>query len=295
MVSLKSSIMFQVFKWKNLKQVAKVRMETGAERPRDFERPMKEMYNQFTIHVHQVQNHNVYTLEPKESDKSGIYILYLHGGAYISTFTKKHWDFIGTLVDQTNGVVIAPDYPLAPQNTYKEAVGMVEDLYRDLAKNTEMTKLVLMGDSAGAGLALALAQKLKDEKIRQVDQIILLSPWLDVLLKSPGIEDINKIDPYLEPVGLRLAGMAYAGDTDPKHYLISPLYGNLNGLRRISIFTGTRDILYPEAKLLKEKAIASNVEVDFIEYVGMIHVWMLFKFKESLKATKQILKLILEK
>ena len=74
---------------------------------------------------------------------------------------------------------------------------------------------------------MALAQKLRDEKIKQPVQIILLSTWLDVTLTNPAIRDIAADDPFLDEKSLRQAGTLYAGDTDPCHFLLSPIYGSL--------------------------------------------------------------------
>ena len=84
----------------------------------------------------------------------------------------------------------------------------------------------------------------------------------------------------------------YAGKKDLKHYLVSPICGNLEGLGKISLFIGTHDILYPDAKKFKKMADEKGLKIDYYEYSSMIHIWPLFFFPESKKATKQIIDII---
>lgn len=74
---------------------------------------------------------------------------------------------------------------------------MAEIVCKQLISTINPAELIFMGDSAGGGFALALAQKIRDENDPQPGQIILLSPWLDITLTNPNINDIDGIDPFL--------------------------------------------------------------------------------------------------
>lgn len=246
-----------------------------------------------TCHVHKVQinSRNVFTLEPKNSKKVR-HILYLHGGAYIQGFTKPHWNFLAELAVVSGCTIIAPDYPLAPKYTYRESFAMVIKVYRQMIMKAHPHNITVMGDSAGGGFALALVQKIKEEDIPQPENIILLSPWLDITLSNPDIKDIDAEDPFLGIEGLRQAGRLYAGDLNPGDYLVSPINGSLKGLGKISVFVGSKELLVADARKLRDLAVFEGIDINYYEYADMVHAWMLLNFPESKKAKQQIIDLL---
>lgn len=248
-----------------------------------------------TCHVRkfQVNNRNVFTLSPKNKKGSSRHILYLHGGAYVQNFVIFHWKFLAELVNKTGCSITAPDYPLAPEHTYKESFAMAEVVYRQLVSMIKPADLIFMGDSAGGGFVLALAQKIRDEHDLPPGQIILLSPWLDITLTNPNIKDIDGIDPFLGIEALQKVGELYSGDVSPDHHLLSPINGSFEGLGKISVFIGTKDILVADARKLKSIAESMGIEINYYEYADMVHVWMLLNFPESKKAKQQIIDLVL--
>jgi acetyl esterase/lipase len=126
--------------------------------------------------------------------------------------------------------VLVPDYPLAPAVTAKASFAMVEQVYKDLLTKVSAEKVIFMGASAGAGFALALAQKLKKEGLLQSEQVILLSPWLDTTMNNLDAVEAEKEDPWLSIEGLRGAGKLWAGELDGKDPLLSPIYRSVAGL-----------------------------------------------------------------
>ena len=115
----------------------------------------KEIEEIFNVEIKEYSGRKVFIVNPKEQNKSEQTILYIHGGAYMAEVTKDHWDFIKKIVEDTNATVIVPDYPLAPKYTYKEVFNMMEPLYKEIISKVDMEKFIVMGDSAGGGLALA--------------------------------------------------------------------------------------------------------------------------------------------
>jgi len=153
-----------------------------------------------------------------------------------------------------------------------------------------------MGDSAGGGLSLAFVQKLAQDDLMLPRQIILLSPWLDVTMSHPQIATIEPKDPMLEKNALIEAGKLWARETETSHFLISPLNGNLEYLPPISIFTGGKDILYPDAVKLKNSLCAKGTSVNYYEYPAMFHDWFVVTFlSEAQCAIEQMSRLILQK
>jgi epsilon-lactone hydrolase len=244
------------------------------------------------VQTFQVNGRNVFTLTPKNKPKSTGHILYLHGGAYIQSFNRFHWAFLANLVQKTGCAITAPDYPLAPINTHKDTFAMVTDLYQQLITTINTKDLILMGDSSGGGFALAFAQKLRDDNQLQAGHIILLCPWLDITLTNPDINCLESGDPFLEKKSLQQAGRLYAGDTDPSHYLLSPVNGSLDSLGKISVFIGSKEILVADTRRLKSLAESTRIDVDYYEFEDMVHGWMFLDFPESRKARDHIIDLV---
>lgn len=220
-------------------------------------------------------NRKVFIIKPKKEDKkSEKYILYLHGGAYILEATYKHWQFLEDIVSRTEMTLILPDYPLAPKNTYKEVFNMIEPLYKEIIKKVGKDNLILMGDSAGGGMAVGLLQKIGEENGQMPEKTILLSPWLDVRMNNPKIDEVEKLDPVLLKEGLKAVGKAYAGEDGMESYLVNPILGPLDKLENIVLYTGTYDMLNPDAHVFLEKAKEAGLDIDFREKEKAIHIWM---------------------
>ncbi len=253
----------------------------------DFKSQVPETISEkYDIKIEEYSKRKVFTISPKQS-KTNQYILYFHGGAYMGEITENHWNFLNKIIEETNATIILPDYPLAPKNNYKDVFEMVEPLYEDILKSTQ--NLIVMGDSAGGGIALALAEKLGEEGKQQPNQLILLSPWLDVTMSNPEIEKIQEKDKKLNKETLKVAGITYAGLDGMGSYLVNPINGPVENLKNVTIFTGTNDILNPDVHLLKSRA--ENIEIK--EYEGASHIWMIDENNEiSQKATKDLTNLI---
>ena len=133
--------------------------------------------------------------------------------------------------------------------------------------------LVLMGDSAGGAIALALTQYLKKNSLPMPGRLILISPWLDARCDNPQIDElgIEAIDPMLTKQ-FYLAAQYWADGLPLDDPLISPAYGPLDGLPPITLYTGTREIFWPDAVKFNEKAKRCGADVDYREWDGMNHV-----------------------
>lgn len=204
-------------------------------------------------------------------------ILYLHGGSYVGELEKYHWNFFKDIIDDTSSTIVVPDYPLAPEHTYVEVFKIMEPLYKEMvSKIDKETEFIIMGDSAGAGLALALYQRNGKLKNRLPDKTILISPWLDVRMENSKIDKIK--DPVLNKALLKLSGQKYAGKNGMKSYMVNPVLGPTSKLKNIYILSGTKDMLNPDAK---EFASKNKGKVKFIEYEEAIHNFVLMKHKAN--------------
>ncbi|MCY0935566.1 alpha/beta hydrolase fold domain-containing protein [Streptomyces sp. H34-S4] len=219
-------------------------------------------------------------------------VLYVHGGGYINELVRPHWSMIRTLVTRAHARVVVPAYILAPRGTADRTVPVAADLLSGLIASGGAGGTVLLGDSAGGGLALAAAQRLRDRSGAQPSRIVLISPWLDLSMSHPDQAAIEAGDPMLARPGLREAGRLYAGNLAADDPRVSPLHGSFAGLAPMTVFTGTRDILTTDSRELLTRARASGAEVEFVEEPGLPHGYPLMPVPEGRAARDRIVELV---
>lgn len=251
-------------------------------------RPLNSMYLLFDIDVDDRLGHNVWTIEPTR-DMSEKVVIYLHGGSYKYNFLTPHWYFITEIINQLKVRVIAPDYPLAPEYNVTHVFDMMLALYKQVIKDTDPQHISIIGDSAGGGMTLALGQYLLEKGLPQPEQLILLSPCVDVTMSNPDIIQLDDDDPLLNIDSIKQAGIEYAGPLETTNYLVSPLYGKLEGLAPISCYVGTNDLLVADCRKLNEKAVELGIDFTYHEYEGLFHVGMLYPTPEAGEIRKEII------
>jgi acetyl esterase/lipase len=254
--------------------------------------PSDSLKKDFVFTQTKFKERSFWTISPK-NNKSEKVILYLHGGAYINNIIKFQWDMMEEIARKTNSKIVVPDYPLSPEYTYEDVYSFIESVYNDLLTQTKSENIIFLGDSAGGGLSLGLAQKLQKEKKTGPSQIILISPWLDVTMSDPEVQKIDPLDKLLSIKGLVWAGKVYAGKQSTQDPFISPIYGDTKGLGKISIFIGTHDVLLSDSMRLKKHLEMNKISFNYFEYPKMFHVWpVLIGMSEADTAIDQISNLI---
>ncbi|MEO0899820.1 MAG: alpha/beta hydrolase [Bacteroidota bacterium] len=235
----------------------------------------------------------LWTLSPKNgtSEKA---IFYIHGGGYVVNMAFLQWDYLAKVVEETQATIMVPDYPLAPQSNAEEAFEYLHKLYNIFLDRYAGKEVLILGDSAGAGLAISFAQYLNEVNLPQPEKLILLSPWLDVSLTNPDIQDVIPKDSSLEINSLQKAGRLWAGKLDIKDPKVSPIYGRFDNIAKISIFMGTAEIFVSDARKLVEKLQKENIPFHYYEYPDMPHCWILLPMPESKLALAQLMKEINE-
>ncbi|WP_417451247.1 alpha/beta hydrolase fold domain-containing protein [Kordiimonas sp.] len=284
-----------------LKLMGKKRNRTSVEafyqdiekrRKSDRYQPPKDLAQHFTVTETSVDGFPVITLKEK-SISVRQHLFYLHGGAYVGEILPQQWEFIAHLAARTHAEVVVPIYPLAPEHKAAAVQPFVQKVYHQLEERLQGMRLHVIGDSAGAGLAVALAQAERAERgAFSAHQLLLVSPWVDVSMDNPDIAAIEASDPWLTQVGLAEAGRCYAGDWDVKDPRISPTFGKLDGLPKTHIMMGTRDILLPDAKLFADKLGAAGVPYSFRQYEGMFHCWVMLDMPETREAREEMIGLL---
>jgi acetyl esterase/lipase len=224
---------------------------------------------------------------------SGRTVVYLHGGAYIGEISGFHWTFVLDLVRRTHVECLVPVYVLAPDATAERTVADAAAVIGLALEQAGTGDVVVMGDSAGAGLALAAVQALRDGDENLPAAMILLSPWLDVAMTHPDQAAIEGYDLMLRRDYLAEAGLLWAGALPTSDRRVSPLHGDLTGLPPLHVFTGTHDILVPDSRTLSERVRAAGGPITYVEAPGMQHVYAIMPLlAQARRARRQIRELL---
>lgn len=139
------------------------------------------------------ENRPLWYITPKNKEFDSV-VLYIHGGAYIKNLFSVHWKLIEAILDLTNTAFVVPDYPLAREATCEDTFNYFDKLMPIFHQMRGNKPFTMMGDSAGGGLTYAYSQYLRNLKEKNADQLILISPWLDITMTNPLQLVINPYD-----------------------------------------------------------------------------------------------------
>ncbi len=231
----------------------------------------------------------VFHMEPQDDSKP--VVLYIHGGAYYHNYSSRHWAAMAEWATSTDCGIVTPNYPLLYRYTAKDAHPLMMQLYQQLVKQYSARRIIIMGDSAGGGFTLALAQEIQGDSLEQPKHLVLISPWVDVL---GGDDALQQHDDFLNAEVLRKVGADWAGEMDPRDPMISPLYGNMQGLPPTDLFTGTWEIFYTDIVSTCDKMKAAGVDARLHVAKKMGHVYPLWPCPEGTKARQEIADIILQ-
>jgi len=198
--------------------------------------------------------------------------LYLHGGSYLYGSAAGRRGFASRLSRAGEVRVLTLDYRLAPEDPFPAAVEDTVAAYRWLLDDGAGAKrIVVGGDSAGGGLAVAALVAIRDAGLPLPAGVFLLSPWTDLEMTGASIDALAGVDDVLDRAGLRAAADLYLAGTDPGHPAASPLYADLSGLPPLLIQVGTAEILRDDAVRLAAAARDAGVRVVLDEWPGAGH------------------------
>lgn len=196
--------------------------------------------------------------------REGRTLLYLHGGGYQVGSPRSHRYLAARLADAAGCQAIVPDYRKAPEKPYPGAVEDAVAVYRALSG-----AVVLAGDSAGGGLAVALAVSARDQGLARPCGLMLFSPWAD--LAHEGTTYANEPRDTTTLAGLRKYAADYAGTASLREPMISPVHADLAGLPPLLIQVGSEETLLSDSTRLAERAAAARVEVTLHVFPHLVH------------------------
>ncbi|RST81716.1 alpha/beta hydrolase [Aquibium carbonis] len=294
MPSFKSHLFAFVLKHTRKKSFASVEgmhARLKAARATEDFRPPHKIAQRMDIAERRVDGMTVYDVRPK-AGATGLRIVYLHGGAYLFEITAHHWKLIAEMAERLSAQVTVPIYPLAPEAKAERILGAGMALYRDVVAQAAADTLVLMGDSAGANMALVVSMMAARDGLPKPAGLVLISPPTDLSLANSAIHDVEKFDPWLGVPGAEEATRLYADGIDHADWRISPLYGDLSVLSPMLLLTGTRDLLNPDTHLFAARARAAGVPVEVLEEPGLFNVWPLLDMPEAYRARDRMVAFI---
>lgn len=234
------------------------------------------------------QNFKVECVDAKRNPNKAI--IYLHGGGYFAGSPAAYRWWTARLSFLCHAKVYAVDYRLCPENPYPAALDDAEATYRKVLEMHGSQNIVIVGDSAGGGLALCLLQQLRIKKLPMPACAVAVSPYADMSGSLPSYQFNSKKDVWLTKAHVAKWGPWYAGNGDLKNPLMSPVFGDFTGCCPMMILVGDQEVLMDDGLTCAQRAKNHGVKVDVVIGEGMQHVWPIaIPFApEAKKAIKQI-------
>ena len=248
--------------------------------------PHKSMHKRATFEKVMVAGRPVVIARPRPALERAAapVVIHWHGGAYVHPMTGTHWRWIDALMQRTGATVVVPGYGLAPDHTVDEALALADGVW-SLARSLS-PRVFLAGDSAGGGLAVAQAMRLREAGAEQPAGLILVSPWVDATVSNPEIEEYRSVDHMLDTEGPRAAGRWWAGTREVTDPMVSPAFGEVHGLPRTFVLQGDRDMLFPDTMEFVTDLVRAGVDTTTVVCEGGPHVYALMVW--SKRATEDL-------
>jgi acetyl esterase/lipase len=212
--------------------------------------------------------------EPAPTTSDAV-LLYLHGGGYVLGSIDTHQNLIAALCHAAGCRAFVPNYRLAPEHPFPAAIDDVETAYRALLAEVRAERVVIAGDSAGGGLALATMLRLRTLGLPLPRAAVLISPWVDLEGSGASLRAHERYD-YIHASHLARTARFYLGGSSNQDPLASPLYADLTGLPPMLIQAGGAEGLLDDAVRLRDRARMAGVAVELQIHPDMIHVFHLF-------------------
>ncbi len=206
-------------------------------------------------------------------------VIFLHGGGFAMMSPETHCRFAGHIANACRAEVFVPAYSMAPEWRYPQALDECVEFACYFSESGRFSdcQFVLSGDSAGGGLALSAAIKMRDLERRLPACLVLLCPWLDLALKSDSINRNRDKAIILKRGNLEAFANLYVNAaTDPTDPYISPLYGDLSGLPPIYLQGAENDLLVDDATRLQQRALAAGAPLRYELFPQMPHSFQFF-------------------
>ena len=208
---------------------------------------------------------------------SDCHILYFHGGGYVSGSPSHYRDFIWRIARASSACVLCIHYRLSPEHPFPASLDDAVSAYSWLlAQGAAPARIVIMGDSAGGGLAFATLLRLRAQGILLPAAVVALSPWTDLAMTGRSLRTNADSDPMLKAGQAANCARMYLAGVDPRTPYASPLYGDQAGLPPTLIQVGSDEILLDDSVRMAKKLRAAGCQVEIEIWPRMPHVWQVY-------------------
>lgn len=227
---------------------------------------------------------------PANADSKKV-ALHLHGGGYVTGGSASHLMMCIPMAQTLKMNMLLPDYRLAPEHPFPAALDDVLKIYRWLLAQGHLAKdIIISGDSAGGGLALATVLSLRDNTAPLPAAVVCLSPWADLTHAGESHITNAKKDIVLTTALLKEWALAYTDENNVRNPLVSPVHANFHGFPPLFIQVDDSEILLDDARTLADIARADGVDVVLKTWSGLWHVWQALgsAIPETQKAFEEI-------
>ncbi len=202
-------------------------------------------------------------------------VLYLHGGAYVLGSPRTHRGLAAQIGVAGRAPVHVLDYRLGPEHPHPAGLEDALAAYRELAAALDPGSIAIVGDSAGAGLAIALAARLRDSGEDLPAGLALLNGWFDLTCSGPSMRFNRRRDAGLRRDWAVRGGDLYRGAADPLDPELSVLRAELRGMPPTYVQVGTHDLLLSDSDQLVGGLRDEGVDVAYTRFEGMWHDFQL--------------------
>jgi acetyl esterase/lipase len=291
-MSFMNNVMNAILKISNMKDMQNQKLDKGIDKLMRRSPKASQMKN-LLIEEIPFKDRIISKISNKDGNLNNIDIIYFHGGCYCLQMQTGHWALATHISRETGATVYAVDYPLAPEYCGDSAINYAFEYYKYHIGNSN-NRTILLGDSAGAGLATSLAMMIRDNKVKPADQLILLSPYLDTLCSDHRQFSYQKKDFFLSVKGLSRSGKIYIGNLKSDDFRVNPIHGSFKNLPPIKIFTSDRDILHVDSLRLVKILKDLNIEFELYEENNVMHDWMVIdQLPEAITARNKLVEYII--
>jgi len=200
-------------------------------------------------------------------------LLYLHGGAYVFGSARTHRKLVSHICGLSRLKGISVNYRLAPENPFPAAIDDAFAVYMSLITQG-VKNIIIAGDSAGGGLALALLGKILAADVEKPAGLVAFSPWTDFTLSSVSMSENDRSEYLLPPRQIRQA-REFVAPKDHKNPLVSPIFANFKNAPPVLIFVGSGEVLLDDATGIADNIRDSGALVTLSIYKSTPHVWVM--------------------
>jgi salicylate hydroxylase len=218
----------------------------------------------------------------------GNVVLHFHGGGYLIGSAKGSLEYASRLAAAVDGTCYTVDYRLAPEHPYPAAIDDAVNAYRALlARGIPASSILVSGESAGGGLAVALVLALRNAGEPLPAAIFAAAPFADLTLSGASVRAFNGDDPAANRDLLTFMGASYFQGHEPTDPLVSPLFGDLTGLPPLFVTATQGECLLDDTTRLAERAQKAGVDVTLRVVEDSVHVYTIFPFLPETRSTME--------